>query len=261
MPKDDLSGKNLDHANLSDIDLSAADLSDASLRSAKLKRTNLQDADLSGSNLHGAQLDHADLAGADLSSADLTEASLTGVDLGQASDTTGITLTGATGLPQGEARRRDGDTPAQVPQSGRWIVPNLQRLLTELGRPGWVTDRPEMAFLLPIQAACADAGSPWTFQEVLPSADAYIVTVSWHHPGGNLYDLRADVFTLLGTIAESVTFVHQTQTPTAVEYRIATGTLAEDGPFASHGHIILLRVRGPDVTRLLRPYPHDIPGG
>jgi uncharacterized protein YjbI with pentapeptide repeats len=266
MPNDDLSDTNLDHANLSDTDMSAADLSDASLRSAQLKHTGLQDADLSGSNLHGAQLDHADLTGADLGNADFTDTSLIGVDLDQAANTVGITLAGATGLPDGmgeraTAARWEGDTQGRGTGTGRLIVPDVERLLAALGRPDWVAEEPNIHLQPRLQQACTSAGSPWTLDGYLPSAAAYVVMVSWRHPGGNLHDLRADAFALLGTIAESVTFIHQTLTPTAVEYRIATGMLAEDGPFASHGHIILLRVGGPEVARLLRPDPHAIPGG
>jgi uncharacterized membrane protein len=63
--------------------------------------------------------------------------------------------------------------------------------------------------------------------------------------------LRADVFSLVGTIAEAVTFVEHARTDDAMEFRIATGMLAEDRSLAAHGHLILLRVGGPAVERLL----------
>lgn len=261
MPKDELSGKNLDNVNLSDSDLSASDFSNSSLRRAQLKHAKLQDADLSGTNLHGAQLNHADVTGADLGNADLTDASLTGVDLDRAANTAGITLAGATGLPEGmgeratnpapTAPRWEGDTQGHGKGAGRWIVPDVEHLLAELVRPDWVAEEPDHHLQPRLQEACVGADSPWTLDSYLPTAEAYVVTVSWNRPNGALRDLRADAFALIGTIAESVTFVHQTRSPTAVEYRIVTGMLADDGPFASHGHVILLRVEGHDVSRLL----------
>jgi uncharacterized protein YjbI with pentapeptide repeats len=98
MPKDELAGKNLDHANLSGSNLSEADLSNASLRRARLKGAKLTQARLTGSDLHGAHLEHADLSGADLRDADLTEADLRGVDLERAAALDGVRLAGAKGV-------------------------------------------------------------------------------------------------------------------------------------------------------------------
>lgn len=107
MPKDDLSGKNLDNVSLSGSDMEQANLSKSSLRHANLKGANLRDANLAGSTLRDAQLQDADLTGADLRDADLTGADLTGVDLRQAATTEGIILAGATGLPDdGTAQER-----------------------------------------------------------------------------------------------------------------------------------------------------------
>lgn len=85
MPKDDLSGKNLDNVSLPGEDMERSDLSNASLRH---------------SNLKGAKLRDADVSGADLTGADLTGADLSGVDLSRAAQTEGVTLAGAIGLPE-----------------------------------------------------------------------------------------------------------------------------------------------------------------
>jgi hypothetical protein len=120
MPKDELAGKNLDHANLSGSNLSEADLSNASLRRARLKGANLTQASLTGSDLHGAHLEHADLSGADLRDADLTEADLRGVDLDRAAALDGVRLAGARGV--------DGDLAALAAQP-----PEPDRLTRMLG--------------------------------------------------------------------------------------------------------------------------------
>lgn len=79
----DLSGADLDGADLARFDLGGADLSEASLRGANLYRTDLITADLMKANLRGANLNRADLSGAacngtNFSRANLREASLYG---------------------------------------------------------------------------------------------------------------------------------------------------------------------------------------
>ena len=53
-------------------------------------------------------------------------------------------------------------------------------------------------------------------------------------------------------IAETHTHVTQRKTPTTVGFEITTGMLAGEGPFAAHGHVIVLRIAGPGVEALLK---------
>ena len=76
-----LSGADLSGADLNCADLSGANLSGASLSGADLISANLSGADLSGANLRYANLSGADLRYADLSGADLRYANLSGADL------------------------------------------------------------------------------------------------------------------------------------------------------------------------------------
>ncbi|WP_049935449.1 pentapeptide repeat-containing protein [Haloplanus natans] len=72
-----------------DVGLVAADLSGVNLEDANLPRADLDDADLSGGNitdadLSGADLENTDLSGATLEDADLSGANLTAADLRRA---------------------------------------------------------------------------------------------------------------------------------------------------------------------------------
>ena len=86
----DLDGADLRDANLSGADLRGADLRNANLWYADLRGADLRDAslgcadlgyaDLGGANLWGASLEYADLRDADLRGADLGHANLYGAD-------------------------------------------------------------------------------------------------------------------------------------------------------------------------------------
>ena len=90
----DLDGADLRDANLSGADLRGADLRSANLWYADLRGADLRDAslgcadlgyaDLGGANLSGADLEYADLKDADLRGANLGHANLYGADLGGA---------------------------------------------------------------------------------------------------------------------------------------------------------------------------------
>ncbi len=82
----DLSGADLNHANLSNADLRYANLYDTNFYHADLSHANLYNANLSHANLYqanlfGAHLFGADLFGANLSNADLSHASLSNANL------------------------------------------------------------------------------------------------------------------------------------------------------------------------------------
>ena len=105
----DLSGVDLEYADLDGADLRDANLSGADLRGADLRSANLWYADLRGADLRDASLGCADLGyadlgganlgGADLSGADLRDADLRGANLGHANlydaDFSGADLGGA----------------------------------------------------------------------------------------------------------------------------------------------------------------------
>ncbi len=66
------------------------------------------------------------------------------------------------------------------------------------------------------------------------------VRVRWRRPERSPGAMRAAAFALLGQAAESATLVRE-RPGTGVLEAVA-GILAGDGPFAGHGHVIVLRV-------------------
>ena len=144
----DLSGEELNLADLSFINLSNADLSRADLSGAKLHHANLQRADLRGSQFRNADLSRADMSfaclrGADLRSAVLRKAILYGANL------KGANLGGA---DLGRADLTDAlvDEGASI-RSTNWFSSGVSRLekkaLGFFGRGLWSKARGEGAAL------------------------------------------------------------------------------------------------------------------
>ncbi|HEY9204495.1 MAG TPA: pentapeptide repeat-containing protein [Candidatus Methanoperedens sp.] len=73
-----LSNSKLDGANLNFADLRGADLTNAKLNGANLNFANIEDANLSNANLNGANLNFASLKGTNMSGAQLDGANLFG---------------------------------------------------------------------------------------------------------------------------------------------------------------------------------------
>lgn len=85
----------------------------------------------------------------------------------------------------------------------------------------------------------------------LRSDGVYVVEVTWMRPNGSWRRLRADAFAFIGEVAEATTHVRQLVADGAVEYWIATGMVSGDAPFTGHGHLLQLRVVGPQIPQFI----------
>lgn len=123
-------------------------------------------------------------------------------------------------------------------------------LVAALADSTWVAEEPEHHLLPHVQRACDDAGSPWTLRHTEVANAVYVVSLDWRPSSASLRQLRADIFALIGDVAESVSVVHQRVERETVHYHVVTGMLAADTPFRPHGHLVEFRVSGPDVADL-----------
>jgi hypothetical protein len=58
-------------------------------------------------------------------------------------------------------------------------------------------------------------------------------------------DLRQLVWSILGGVAELATFVRETRSADGISFEVVTGNPRDEGPFATHGHVIRLEVDQP----------------
>jgi len=117
------------------------------------------------------------------------------------------------------------------------VGPDLATLMVAAGTAGWISEEPDQHLLPHLLAA-------------LETATDKLSLVSWRIDGASLEltlscpdgtsarETRGAIFRLLGTVAESTTFVRETVVDKARRYEVCTGTLDGDGPFAGHGHTL-----------------------
>jgi len=80
---------------------------------------------------------------------------------------------------------------------------------------------------------------------------AYILELEWGGAIGSVGEARAAVFSLIGSFAESATYVRQRRvsdpgdgSTTKLRFEAGTGELAPDTRFAPHGHVVVINVAG-----------------
>jgi len=145
-------------------------------------------------------------------------------------------------------RRWDGDPPAKG--CGRRLGSPMMcaRFLTTLGAPDG-SGRSRCPSPAAHSELVAEANSSWTLRRAEMAEAVYVVSLDWAAQPPRLGRLRADLFALLGTIAESATYIHQRVLDDAVCYDVATGMLAANA-VPTHGHLVRLRIGG-DVVRAI----------
>jgi hypothetical protein len=112
--------------------------------------------------------------------------------------------------------------------------------LAELARrPGWVTEEPEV-HLIPHLRDANVAGLQLV--ECQTGEDGVLAVSATYHPDASRRDIRQHAWALLGTIAEPAASVREHADGKAVVFEVVTGIPDGSGPFASHGHLLMLTV-------------------
>jgi hypothetical protein len=120
-----------------------------------------------------------------------------------------------------------------------------------------VAEDPDAHLLPHLRRACDDEALPFELLGAEVEDDAaYGIRLRWQGDSRDLAGVRAAAFTLIGAVAESATYVRQRSTAAdgsvppdvdllrdgEVVFEVATGMLEPDTSFATHGHVLLLRV-------------------
>jgi hypothetical protein len=105
------------------------------------------------------------------------------------------------------------------------------------------------AHLLPhIVRHAESTHSPWRVDASELVDARLVVDLWWERDERDPQPLQADTLALLGAFVEASSHVRRRWADGVVEYDIATGMLDGDRVFATHGHLVTLRIRGPRGT-------------
>ena len=129
---------------------------------------------------------------------------------------------------------------------------------------GWVAEDPELHLWPHLDRAIHAPNSPWRLIGRRVESDGVLVVELRHHVANRQSEkgsIRRDAFALLGSVAEGVTFVEESEGDRGMEFLAVTGMLADQTGFSPHGHTLRLVVRDWDGRiRVLRVRRQDDAG-
>jgi hypothetical protein len=147
--------------------------------------------------------------------------------------------------------RWDGDSRGYgVGDAGR-LVEGAAELVAAFEEPRWVAEQPDLHLGPHIEGWCRDDERLRLTGARSDDTGAYIVDLEWRGAPGGVAAVRAAVFCLIGSFAESATYVRQRRArggadpaTMAMSFEVGTGELAPEARFVPHGHIVLMHVTG-----------------
>jgi hypothetical protein len=141
-------------------------------------------------------------------------------------------------------RRWDDDERGHGVGDATRLKPGADELLAAMTLPDWVAEQPDL-HLSPHLRAWLEHNDLFELEDarIEPSGE-YVVELSWQGRLGDQAGVRAAAFALLGQVAETATYVRQRRDGDRFRFEVATGLVGGDTHFATHGHVIVLDVRG-----------------
>ena len=134
------------------------------------------------------------------------------------------------------------DSPAGLPTPDGAANP-LDRMAAEMRADGWLTESPER-HLRPKLDRWLGRHAEWDLLASAVTEDGWWqIRARWRDGrDGSIRDLRAAAIGLVGSFAESTTFIRQTEVDGVVSFEVATGQPGDPAGFAAHGHLVRLMV-------------------
>jgi hypothetical protein len=121
----------------------------------------------------------------------------------------------------------------------------IEQLLEVARTADWVAEEPDK-HLLPHLARLAGE-MPFDIIDARAADDgSFDVSLRWTGAKVGQGVLRAEVFRLIGAVAETASYVRQKPASSddaeAITFEVVTGLMEGDGSFKSHGHTLRLRI-------------------
>jgi len=146
-------------------------------------------------------------------------------------------------------RRWDDDERGHGIGDAGQLVPGVSELVAAFRQSDWVAEQPEVHLRPHVEAWCQHDERLALIGDNTDDADAYILDLEWRSANRSVGEARAAAFSLIGSFAESATYVRQRRvngggSTAKLRFEVGTGELAPDARFAPHGHVVVIDVAG-----------------
>lgn len=143
--------------------------------------------------------------------------------------------------------RWDGDERGKGVADASALAPGAGELVDAMRMPNWVAEQPEIHLLPHVERACESL--PLEVAGTRTSVDGtFELRLRCTQEEASMGEVRAVVFSLLGSFAEIATYVRQRRVDPAdasggaLVFEIVTGFLPSDTAFVPHGHAVRVSV-------------------
>ena len=141
-------------------------------------------------------------------------------------------------------KRWEGDERGTGVGDATRLIPGAAELTDAMTLPGWVAEEPEL-HLSPHLRAWLEHEDALTLDGVEVDDDgAYVLDLTWQGRMGDMAGVRAAAYALIGQVAETASYVRQRRGEGLLTFEVATGIVGDDASFATHGHVLFLRISG-----------------
>jgi hypothetical protein len=136
--------------------------------------------------------------------------------------------------------RWDGDTRGRGVGDASAFADGAGELIDAMRTQDWVAEEPDAHLLPHLRAACEQLPLELGRTRVLDDG-TFEVDLTWSGGAAGVGAVRRTIFALVGSFAETATYVRQRRDDGALTFEVVTGLLV-DGDFDPHGHGLRLRV-------------------
>jgi hypothetical protein len=138
--------------------------------------------------------------------------------------------------------RWEGDERGRGVGDAGELAEGAAELVAAFRQPEWVAEHPEAHLLPHVEAWCRRDQRLGLTGARGDDGGAFVLELDWRGAPGAVGEAREAVFSLVGSFAESATYVRQRREAT-LQFEVGTGELA-GAHFAPHGHVVVITVAG-----------------
>jgi hypothetical protein len=147
--------------------------------------------------------------------------------------------------------RWEGDDRGQGIGDAAQLVSGATELIAAFGHPRWVAEQAEVHLLPHAESWCQEDPRLALTDAHTDDMGAYILDLEWMGAPGAVGSARAAVYSLIGSFAESATYIRQRRVVSAgggsglgLQFEVGTGELAPEARFEPHGHLVVINLTG-----------------